>query len=161
MNEVVVIRGALNATDALCVVASLTEDFDAHIESEVVYPYFCFEAACSIATLAGRRQLTLLCLVDAINGVGATADEFHLGSEPVGTGRVLDSELDDAAAASIAHKTVSHRLGRKLRTITTFDIELTARGMVHKRFWIVRSSNARIMVDSTNGSLHPLKLKAA
>jgi hypothetical protein len=161
MTEAIVIQGALNATDALCVVATLTEDFEARIESEVVYPYFCFEAACSIPTLAGRRQLTMLCLVDAINGVGATADEFQLGSERVAPGRVLDAEVDDAEAASIARKTVSHRLGRKLRTITTFDVELKARGLVHKRFWIVRSSEARIMVDSTNGSLHPLKLKAA
>jgi hypothetical protein len=161
VTEAVVIRGALNATDALCVVATLTEDFEAGIESEVVYPYFCFEAVCSIPTLAGRRQVTMLCLVDAINGVGATADDFQLGSEPILSARLLDAELDGGDAAAIAHRTVSHHLGRKLRTITTFDVELKARGLVHKRFWIVRSSEARIMVDSTNGSLHPLKLKAA
>ena len=52
-------------------------------------------------------------------------------------------------------------MGKKLRMIASFDISIVPRGMVHKRFWIVQSIEAKVMVDSTTGSLHPLKLKAA
>jgi hypothetical protein len=159
--EAVVIRGALTSTDALCVVASLTGDLDARIEKEVVYPYYCFEAKSKVPTLRGRRALDMICLVDAVNGIGATADEFQLTRERLPAARLLATEIDADEALETARGTVTHRLGRKLRTITSFDVELVSRGLVHKRFWIVRSTDARIMVDSTNGSLHPLKMRAA
>jgi hypothetical protein len=159
--EIVVIRGALTSTQALCVVASLTGDVDASVEKEIIYPYHCFEARCSVPTLAGRKNLDIICLVDAVNGIGATADEFQLTRERIDVEQQLATEIDADKALEIARGTVTHRLGRKLRTISSFDVELLPRGLVHKRFWIVRSSEARIMVDSTNGSLHPLKLRAA
>jgi len=159
--QAIVIRGALNATDALCVVASLTGDFEARGESDVIYPYYCFDAECSIPTLAGRKKLSMICLVDAVNGLGATADVFELKSESVSAKALLDVDVNAETAEDIAHKTVTHRLGRKLRTITTFDVNLKARGIVNKRFWIVRTSEVRVMVDSTSGGLHPLKLRAA
>ena len=74
--QVVVIRGAFNATDALCVVASLTGDIESRVLRDIIYPYYCFDAACSIPTLAGRKPLSMICLVDAVNGLGATADSF-------------------------------------------------------------------------------------
>lgn len=159
--EVVVIRGALSATESLCVVATLTGDVEARVEADVVYPYYCFEAHCSVPTVAGRKPVSMICLVDAVNGLGATADHFELKRENVDSASLLGIELDAKAAADIAGKTVTHRLGRKLRTISTFDVKIEARGVVHKRFWIVRTRDARVMVDSTSGGLHPLKLRAA
>ena len=159
--QIVVVRGAINATDALCVVASLTSDVEATVESEIIYPYYCFDADCSVPTLVGRKQLSMICLVDAVNGLGATADSFGLKKEAVSNDILLTSEIDNTEAKEIAHRTVTHRLGKKLRTISTFDVRVTPRGLIHKRFWIVKTSDARVMVDSTTGSLHPLKLRAA
>ena len=159
--QAVVIRGAINATDALCVVASLTSDVDATVTSEMIYPYFCFDAKCSVPTMTGRKQLSMICLVDAVNGLGATADSFELKKETVTLEQLLSPAIDDADAEKTAHRTVTHRLGRKLRTISTFDVQIAPRGLIHKRFWIVQTTAARVMVDSTTGSLHPLKLRAA
>jgi len=159
--QVVVVRGAINATDALCVVASLASDVDAVFESEMIYPYYCFDADCRVPTLAGRKQFSMICLVDAVNGLGATADSFELKRETVPMELLLAADIDGQAAAKTAQRTVTHRLGRKLRTISTFDVDVTPRGLIHKRFWIVKTSDARVMVDSTTGSLHPLKLRAA
>lgn len=158
---IVIIRGAFNATDALCVVASLTGDFDARVERDVVYPYYCFDAACSIPTLAGRKPLSMICLVDAVNGLGATADGFELKKERVPAGRVISTSLDGDQAGDIALRTVTHALGRKLRTIAEFDVDLKPRGLVHKRFWIVQTGESRLLVDSTTANWHPLKLEAA
>lgn len=159
--QVVVIRGAFNATDALCVVASLTGDLEARVLRDVIYPYYCFDAGCSIPTLAGRKSLSMICLVDAVNGLGATADSFELKKERVAGDRIMATTIDAADAADIATRTVTHRLGRKLRTITDFDVDVTARGLVHKRFWIVQTSEARLLVDSTTAGWHPLRLEAA
>jgi len=159
--DLVIIRGALGATDALCVVASLTGDVEANVEAEVIYPYYCFDARCSVPTLAGRKSLSLVCLVDAVNGLGATADAFELTRETVCRAVAIEAEVDADDAERTASRTISHHLGRKLRTITSFDVEVRPRGLVHKRFWIVRSSEAKVMVDSTTGNLHPLKLRAA
>lgn len=159
--QIVVIRGAINATDALCVVASLTSDVESTVESEMIYPYYCFDADCSVPTMVGRKQLSMICLVDAVNGLGATADSFELKQEIAPNDLILASDIDAAEAEKIAHRTVTHRLGKKLRTIASFDVHVTPRGLIHKRFWIVKTSDARIMVDSTTGSMHPLKLRAA
>jgi len=159
--QVVVIRGAFNATDALCVVASLTGDIEARVLRDIIYPYYCFDAACSIPTLAGRKPLSMICLVDAVNGLGATADSFELKKERVSAETVMATTIDVADAADIATRTVTHRLGRKLRTITDFDVDVTSRGLVHKRFWIVQTGEARLLVDSTTAGWHPLRLEAA
>ena len=159
--QLIVIRGAINSTDALCIVSSLTGDMEAKLESEVIYPYYCFDAECSVPTLAGRKELSLVCLVDAVNGLGATADNFALKNEAVTPESILPIELVGGAAADIARRTVTHRVGKKMRMIASFDVSIAPRGIVHKRFWIVQSSEVSMLVDSTNGSLHPLKLRAA
>ena len=157
----VVIRGAITATDALCVVATLTGDVEARVETEMIYPYYCFDAKCTVPTMTGRKAVSMICLVDAVNSLGATADSFELKTEAISADQLIGIELEAAEAESIAMRTLTHRLGRKLRTITTFDVDLSPRGLVHKRFYIVRTADARVMVDSTNGGLHPLKLRAA
>ena len=159
--SIVMIAGSFNATDAVCVIASLTGDLDARVESEIVYPYYCFDAECSLPTLAGRKTMNLLCLVDAVNGLGSTADSFQLKNERVAASRVLDVETGAEESTRVAQQTVTHYLGRRLRTISDFDVRLTARGLVHKRFWIVQTSDARLLVDSTTGAWTALKLMAA
>lgn len=159
--QVVIARSSFSSTEALCFVASLTGDIEAKVEKDIVYPYYCFDADCSVPTMVGRKKVSLICMVDAVNGVGATADSFVLKNESVPLSSLLPSEIGDEEAARIANRTVSHALGKKLRTMTSFDVALKPRGLVHKRFWIVHSSEARVMVDSTTGGLHPLKLRAA
>ncbi len=159
--QVVVIRGSLNSTGALCVVASLTGDIDATVDSQVIYPYYCFDADCSVPTLVGRKHVSLIGLVDAMNGLGATADSFELKRETVAKEHLLEADIDEESAADIARRTLTHRLGKNLRMISSFDVVIRPRGLIYKRFWIVQSSEAKVMVDSTTGSLHPLKLKAA
>lgn len=127
----------------------------------MVYPYYCFDASCSVPTLVGRKDISLICLVDAVNGLGATADSFEFKKETVPSEQLLPTEICSDAAAEIAQRTVTHRMGRKLRMITSFDVAIVPRGVVHKRFWIVQATDARIMVDSTTGNLHPLKLRVA
>ena len=159
--QVVVVRGSITSTDALCLVSSLTGDVEVKLKPEVIYPYYCFDANCSVPTMAGRKEISLICLVDAVNGLGATADNFELKTETLPVSKLLPVELDIQAATDIAQRTVTHRMGKKLRMIASFDVSIVPRGMVHKRFWIVQSSDARVMVDSTTGNLHPLKLRAA
>lgn len=159
--QVVVVRGSITSTDALCLVSSLTGDVKVQLKPEVIYPYYCFDANCSVPTLAGRKEISLICLVDAVNGLGATADNFELKTETLAASKLLSIELDMQAASEIAQRTVTHRMGKKLRMIASFEVSLVPRGMVHKRFWIVQSSDARVMVDSTTGNMHPLKLRAA
>ncbi len=159
--QVIVVRGSITSTDALCLVSSLTGDVEVQLKPEVIYPYYCFDANCSVPTLAGRKEIGLICLVDAVNGLGATADNFELKTEMLASHKILAIELDTQAATETAQRTVTHRMGKMLRTIASFDVSLVPRGMVHKRFWIVQSCEARVMADSTTGNLHPLKLKAA
>lgn len=160
-NRIVMIRGSFNATDALCVVASLTGEADAQVEKDVIFPYYCFDASCRAPAATGRKDVSVICLVDAVNGLGATADSFELKKEPVKASRLMDLAIDDEHARRIAERTVTHRLSKSFRAIANFDVRLTSRGLVHKRFWIVRTREARLLVDSTTAGWFPLKLRAA
>jgi len=156
-----IVCDSITSREALCLVSSLTGDPNVTLEPAMIYPYYCFDAHCSVPTLAGRKEVSLLCLVDAVNGLGATADRFEQMTESVCAEDMLSTDITGDEAADIAHRTVTHHLGRKLRMIASFDAAIMPRGIVHKRYWIVQSSDARIMVDSTTGNLHPLKSKVA
>ena len=110
--KAVVIRGAINSTDALCVVATLTGDIEATVEAEMIYPYYCFDARCTVPTMTGRKAISMICLVDAVNGLGATADSFELKKETFPRDQLIDEELESAESEKIAMRTVMHRLGR-------------------------------------------------
>ena len=158
---VVVIRGAFNATDALCVVASLTGDLDARVKSDVLFPYYCFDAECQVPTMTGRKPVTVVCMVDAANGLGSTADSFELKKETVLSRKIIETGIDADDAAAVAQRTVTHTLGKNLRTMTSFDTKIHPRGLVYKRFFIVQTEDARLLVDSTTAGWHPLALEAA
>ena len=125
-NRIVMIRGSFNATDALCVVASLTGEADAQVEKDVIFPYYCFDASCMAPAAAGRKDVSVICLVDAVNGLGATADSFELKKEPVKASRLMDLTIDDEHARRIAERTVTHRLSKSFRAIADFDVRLTS-----------------------------------
>ena len=122
--QVVIARSSFSSTEALCFVASLTGDIEAKVEKDIIYPYYCFDADCSVPTMVGRKKVSLICMVDAVNGIGATADNFVLKNETVPSASLLPSEINDEEAGRIADRTVTHALGKKLRTITSFDVAL-------------------------------------
>jgi len=159
--QVKTIQGALSSIDALRVVTSLVGDSGTVIETDILYPYYCFDVDCQVPTLVGRKNISLICLVDAINGLGATADSFRRKNETVPETSLLSEEINDDVAAETAHRTVTHCLSKKMRTIASFDVSLLPRELIYKRFWIVKSRGVRVMVDSTTGGLCPLKLRAA
>lgn len=159
--RVTIIDGEVGSSDAIRIATAATGDDNAFVERAVCYPYYWFEARCTLPSLAGRQAMSLTCLVDAINGIGATADEFQTKEEVIRAGDELAERIDDDEAAEIARRTISHTLSRKVRTIASFDVELEPCGVIHKRYWIIRTSGARLMVDSSTGHLHPLKLRAA
>lgn len=156
-----VIRGSIAAAGARRLVAAATRDRCADVEGEICYPYHSFSADCLVPTLAGKKMLSLACLVDAINGLGATAGPFSVAAEPVATQDILVQEVGGETAAGIAQRTIVDHLGRKLRSIAHFDVNLTSRGLIYKRFFIVRCATAKMMVDSTTGLMHPLHREVA
>ena len=126
----------------------------------MVYPYYRFKAGCKIPTIIGKQDVTVDCLVDGINGLGATADPFATDQLNVTDENQLKPELSNCEAVKIAHRTVTHQLGKKLKVIAPFDVTLEATGLVYRSFWIVRIGDSRIMIDSVTGGTHPLSASA-
>lgn len=161
MHRTTVIGGEVGSSAALRMVQELSGDQSVWMEREVLYPYYWLKASFAVPTIAGRQEATLDCLVDAINGLGATADHFATDDVAVSATAPLSARIDTSEAHAIARRTITHRLGKKFRMIASFDVSVAWRGLVHKRFWIVRSGEARVMIDSTTGRMHPLKSRAA
>jgi hypothetical protein len=161
MQTITIIPGTLVANDAQSAVATLSGDAGAQVERGVVYPYYCFGAGCRVPTLVGRKPVETVCLVDAVNGIGATADGFEVEPRRVPARTLIAPTLQTADATRIATRTVTHWLGRSLRTIADFEVALEPRGLVYKHFWIVRANGSRLLLDSTTGGWVPLGLAAA
>lgn len=156
-----VIRGEVSAVDAMQIVATLAQTSDAGLERAVYFPYYHFVATARLPALAGKQQASMTCLVDAVNGLGATAAAFSTDDKTLRDTELLAHRTGSEEAARIARRTATHRLSQKLRTIASFELAVIPEGLVYKRFWIVHSGRWRAMVDSTTGRLHPLKSFAA
>jgi hypothetical protein len=156
-----VIRERVDSATALQNVAGMTDDVSVVVEGSVLYPYFGFTARCSVPTMIGKKELTIDCLVDGINGHGATADSFSTEQAVARDEVRLRSKITDDEARRMAQRTVTHRLGKQLKMIAPFDVQLEAAGTVYKRFWIIRIGDGRIMADSVTGNMHPLSASAA
>jgi len=155
------IRTGVDAGEAERIVNSIAGTDNAHSERQVFYPYGWFTVACTAPTLFGRKPLTATCLVDACNGIGATADPFLVDDIAVPAEAVLEVRMSDQRARKSAHRFLTHNLGRRLKTLGHFDVELTYHGVMHKAFWLVRCDNTLVMVDSVTGDLHKLMEQAA
>lgn len=128
----------------------------ARLERAVLYPYYVYRVRLGLPALAGRRETTACCLVDACAGRAATAEPFEVVDGGIDGALVLDDVIDEAAACENATAFLRHTVGRRWRTLGDFGIRLAAEGRVHKAYWIVTAGAQRVLVDSGCGAVHPL-----
>ena len=155
------IRETIGAMDASHIVDSIAGTGSAYIERKIYFPYFWFSADCAMRTLFGKRSFSADCLVDACNGLGATADPFPVDESSVPADAILDSRIYSEAAKKAAQRFVTHNLGRRLKMIGQFNVALKARGMIYKSYYLVRCEGTLVMVDSTTGCIHTLAERTA
>ncbi len=156
-----VIRQQVDAATALCSIDALAGAASARIERKMYYPYYRFTANCVVPTLFGKKSMIVNCLVDGVSGLGATAGNFSVESATVPADVLLQLDVSASAAESAARKTVTHQLSRKLRMIASFQVDIEPQDIVYKGFWIIRSQDTLVMVDSSSGCIHPLSSRAA
>ena len=156
-----VIREQVDSATALQNIAGMTDGVSGVVERSVLYPYIRFTASCSVPTMIGRKAISLDCLVDGINGLGATADPFSTGQLVLCDEVRLQPKITTDEAQRTAQRTVTHQLGRQFRMIAPFDVQLEAAGTIYKRFWIIMIGDGRIMTDSVTGNMHTLSATAA
>ena len=161
MNAIRVIRQKVDSNVALKHVESMSAGSPVVFERGVLYPYFAFKARCTVLTIVGRKKLSFNCVVDGINGHGATADAFDSESVRATDEMRLAAEVSEDAARQIARRAVTHRLSKRFRMIAPFDAQLRSADIVYKRFWIIRVDGFRFMVDSVTGSTCPVSAAAA
>ena len=159
--KLAVIRERVDSTAALQNVASMTDDVPAVIEGSALYPYIAFTAQCAVPTMIGKKEITVDCLVDGVNGHGATADPFSTKQMVSCDEVMLELKITDDEAQRTAQRTVTHRLGKQLKMIAPFDVQLESAGTVYKRFWIIRIGDNKVMADSVTGNMYPLSASAA
>lgn len=158
---IAIIRHNVGLNAALQHVQDIAAGSAVVFERGVLYPYFAFQARCTVSTLIGQKELSFDSVVDAINGHGATADQIVSETINVTDEMRLQAEISEDDAKRIARRTVTHRLGKKLRMIAPFDVQLDSAETIYKRFWVFRVGASRVMVDSVTGSTCPLNAAAA
>ena len=158
---ITLITESTGSADALRIVDTIAGTQIARIDSKIYYPYYRFSANCSARTLFGSKPISTSCLIDACHGIGATSDPITVHATSVPTDDILEVRNGATEARKAAHRFLTHNLGRRLRTIGHFNVELEAQGLVYKAFWLVRCGHTVVMVDSFSGCLHTLGKRAA
>jgi len=156
-----IIHESIDSSEALQIVNTVTGSDAAGIERQVFYPYFRFSAACTAPTLFGSKAFSTVCLVDACNGIAATADPVVVHDSSISMDKILVAKTDEREAKRTAQRFLTHQLGRRLRTIGNFGIGLEGYGLIYKVFWLVRCGETLVMIDSLSGCLHSLGERAA
>lgn len=154
--DITLIRAEIGASEATSVVAAVAGTEDVKIDRRVYYPYHWYRAAGSAPGLFGRRPISLSCLVDACNGVAGTADSFAVDKTTVSAAALIAARQEPDDVSLAARRYVTHALGRGLRTVADFSVDLDHRGIVHKSFWVLCCGECRVLVDGVTGQLHPL-----
>lgn len=160
-NMLNVICGRFDSASALQRVESIAGDGSAAIEQQLYYPYFHLAARCSVPTMIGRKELTVDCLVDGINGSGATTDPFLTEQVTVPGEIQLQPKWSRDEAVRVARRTLTHRLGKKMRMIAPFDVVFESTTLIYRGFWIVRVGTGKIVLDSVTGGMQSLRASAA
>ncbi len=158
---ITLITESTGSADALRIVDTIAGTQIARIDSKIYYPYYRFSANCSARTLFGSKPISTSCLIDACHGIGATSDPITVRETSVSANAVVNASNGAQAARRAAQRFLTHHLGRRLRTIGHFNVDLEALGLVYKAFWLVRCGHTVVMVDSLSGCLHTLGKRAA
>ena len=155
------IRETITPDDALQIVNAIAGTSTAHIESKIYYPYYWFTANCETRILFGKKQFPANCLVDACNGLGATADPFEVEETSAASDSILATRTSLETARKSAHRFLSHNLGRATKMIGNFNIALESCDVIYKTYWLIKCEGTLVMVDATTGNLHKLNAKVA
>lgn len=156
-----VIREQVGSSTALRNVEGMMADVPVFLEGSVLYPYLKLTARSTVPTIVGKRRISVDCLVDGVNGHGATADSYSTEQAIAGGEIRLQTKITVDDAERTARRTVTHRLGKQLKMIAPFDVQLESAGTIYRRFWIIRIGDGRVMADSVTGGMHPLHASAA
>ncbi len=156
-----VITQQLDANAAARCLRTMTADDSATFERKVFYPYHRFSADCTVPMIFRKESLSVTCLVDGVNALGATTDPFEVERITVAAEEVMTMKVLNDEAHRAAYRILMHQMSRRLKMIASFDICLAKRGIVYKAFWILRSRDVLFMVDSVTGGMHPLRALAA
>ena len=100
-----VINENLSFEDASSIYDKSLPDQAYNMVSKSYYPYFLFQANYKVPILLLQRQLSVNCMIDALNGQAATTDNFRVFETEVAHEDVLANSIDKKQAKKIEEPT--------------------------------------------------------
>ena len=126
--------------------------------SKSYYPYFLFQANYKVPILLLQRQLSVNCMIDALNGQAATTDNFHVFETEVAHEDVLANSIDKKQAKKYGKRYIINHLGRSLKCIANFDVSVCFKNIVYKSFWVFEGDECSLVIDSVTGSCKAINI---
>ena len=120
--------------------------------SKSYYPYFLFQADYKVPILFLQKQLSVNCMIDALNGQAATTDNFQVFETEVAHDDVLANCINKKQAKKYGERYIMNHLGRSLKCIANFDVSMCFKNIVYKSFWVFEGDGCSLMIDSVTGS---------
>jgi hypothetical protein len=139
-------------------------DSSAHYEADtlIYYPYYFFEYEIKVRGLL-PIQGKIACIIDAVSGIGALADQFPV-LKPIDTlnETLIPTKISKEEACRIAIKFVQHS-SIKLKIFTPPHFSLLRSVAFYRPYWILHEKKHKdgypsIMVDAITGKFHTLNI---
>ena len=147
-----VINENLSVEDASSIYDKSIPDQTYNMVSKSYYPYYLFQANYQVPILFLQKQLSVNCMIDALNGQAATTDSFQVFETEVTHEDVLANCINKKQAKKYGKRYIINHLGRSLKCIANFDVNMCFKNIVYKSFWVFEGNGCSLMIDSVTGS---------
>jgi len=147
-----VINENLSLDEASSIYDKSAPDLTYKTVSKSYYPYFFFQANYQVPILFLQKQLSVNCMIDALNGQAATTDGFQVFETEVAHEDVLVSRINENQAKKYGKRYMINHLGQSLKCIANFDVSMCFKNTVYKSFWVFEMNGCSLIIDSVNGS---------
>ena len=126
--------------------------------SKSYYPYYLFQANYQVPILFLQKQLSVNCMIDALNGQAATTDGFQVFETEVTHEDVLANCINKKQAKKYGKRYIINHLGRSLKCIANFDVSICFKNIVYKSFWVFEGDECSLVIDSVTGSCKAINI---
>jgi hypothetical protein len=137
--------------------------FKPQVQRMVYYPYLWVNYVYTVKTFLGKRSIRAYILVDLLNNIAATADQFDYEPVLVESESLISTEVELETALKTAETYLLHSAIHKMKTLLLPQAEVQKQTTLYKPFWIVKCMDRkrrsfRVLVDGVTGKYEILNI---
>ncbi len=153
----------ISRSQAASILTAKAGVFKPQVQRMVYYPYLWVHYVYTVKTFLGKRSIRAYILVDLLNNIAATADQFDYEAVLVESESLIPIGVEQETAIKTAETYLLHSAVHKMKTLLLPQAEVQKQETLYKPFWIVKCMDRkrrsfRVLVDGVTGKYEILNI---